>query len=84
MLSFLPLFLSSLFFFLLILLAMSLFLLLYTHVLSCLSPGNVAQISKLSRWAVIDMVRELSTEAARSGGGKPWFENDITHTYVNC
>ena len=32
MLSFLPLFLSSLFFFLLILLAMSLFLLLYTHV----------------------------------------------------
>ena len=27
------------------------------------------QISKLSRWAVIDMVRGLSTEAAKSGGG---------------
>ena len=31
------------------------------------------KISKLSRWQVIDRVRELSTEAARSGdGGMAW------------
>ena len=27
------------------------------------------QIGKLSRWQVIDMVRTISTEAAKSGGG---------------
>ena len=45
------------------------------------------QISKLSRWAVIDMVRELSTEAAKSGGGQltphpsPHTHPHHTHTH---
>ena len=29
-----------------------------------------SQIAKLSRWKVVDLVRSISTEAARSGGGK--------------
>lgn len=38
------------------------------------------QISKLSRWQVVDKVRELSTEAARSGdSGKPHPQRHTHH-----
>ena len=41
----------------------------FSHSSHC-SPSP-PQIGKLSRWQVIDMVRTISTEAAKSGGGVP-------------
>ena len=50
---------------------------------SLVSFHSDPQISKLSRWQVVDRVRELSTEAARSGdSGKPHSTTDTSLVYT--